>query len=105
MFLKFEDMKTNTHAAVTKIANFTNNSTSEDAIRRTVANSSVEKTREFWDSNQNRGITAKTLSVGSHVRKGIVGDWKTLFTVAQSQSYDVLIENDLRGSGLEMKHE
>ena len=36
---------------------------------------------------------------------GIVGDWKTQFTVAQNEAFDKLYSEKMEGSGLHMEFE
>ena len=39
------------------------------------------------------------------MRKGIVGDWKNHFTVAQNTHFDVVINKRLSGTGLQLDYE
>ncbi|XP_033121114.1 sulfotransferase 1C2A-like [Anneissia japonica] len=38
--------------------------------------------------------------ISPFLRKGVVGDWKNYFTVAQNQAFDKIYYEKLKGSGL-----
>ncbi|XP_071958022.1 sulfotransferase 1C4-like [Antedon mediterranea] len=99
LFLKFEDMKKDSLGSIRKIAAFTGRSTSTEVLQNIVTNSSPEKTKKTMVSDD---ADIQALSTGAFVRKGIIGDWKTHFTVAQSEQLDEVLQNDLKETDLEM---
>ncbi|XP_033108196.1 sulfotransferase family cytosolic 1B member 1-like [Anneissia japonica] len=103
LFLKYEDMKADHTEAVRKIATHLGYSTSEDVIRKTVENSTAERTKDALKLIPEPDLPA-ILGVGDFVRKGVVGDWKSHFTVAQNEAFDAAIKKDLDGTGLTMDY-
>ncbi|XP_033108635.1 sulfotransferase 1C4-like [Anneissia japonica] len=105
MFLKFEDIKKNTIENVRKVAVFTGLSTSDTVLQKTVKNSSTKHTRAVMDGENNGTDATKQTNVGAFVRKGVIGDWMTHFTVSQSREFDKTLNYYLKETGLEMVFE
>ncbi|XP_071481833.1 sulfotransferase 1A1-like [Diadema antillarum] len=109
MFLKFEDMKTKQRACVASIAKFINHPVSEDILDDVISKTSIDGIRKemarleetLEDGNQ----YGKAYGTVSYYRKGIIGDWKNCFTVAQSEQFDRELQERLHGSGLTFEFE
>lgn len=106
--LHFEDMKTNLTAVVERVAQFLNKELSKDTIDD-IAEKCSFKNLKAADATL-KGIPEKCFShltveeieqhkkhkMPSFFRKGEVGDWKNHFTVAESEQFDRLLEEELK---------
>jgi hypothetical protein len=90
MWLTYEGMISNHAGAVRQIASFLQLHVSEEAIQKTVANSTIASMR----SNKKANIGL------NHLRKGGVGGWRDTFTVAQSEWFDRVYARKMASSGL-----
>ncbi|XP_054836917.1 sulfotransferase 6B1-like [Eublepharis macularius] len=91
--MTFEDMKENLYEAVKQIAQFHEFSLPDETIR-TIADKATFQEMSS-KSSETHGSFAPVL-----FRKGAVGDWKTLFTEAQSKEMDAKFEECLAGTKL-----
>lgn len=86
LFLTYEEMKADTHDVVRRIGRFLGgvwgaNAQDADIVDKVVENSSLtsmKKNPEHWTFTKN----------DEFIRKGIVGDWTSMFTEAQSRRMD-----------------
>lgn len=96
LFLKYEDLIENLERELWKIAAFLRLPLSPDTLNRIVEKTAFQNMKSDAFSNYHevrefRGI----------FRKGVVGSWKEEFTVAQSERFDKIYEDRMRGSGLD----
>nr|XP_028580081.1 sulfotransferase 6B1-like isoform X2 [Podarcis muralis] len=96
MIITFEELKENLHEGVKRIAEFYELPLSDEMIK-SVAESSTFQAMSS-KSEETHGRFAPIL-----FRKGAVGDWKTLFTEAQSREMDAKFEECLAGTKLGAK--
>ncbi|XP_072018878.1 sulfotransferase 1A1-like [Amphiura filiformis] len=104
LFLKFEDMKRDLRGAVVQIADFLGQPLSDEAIDRIVAKSDVDSMKQRFNTTNDKSGKPK-VGAPSIIRKGIVGDWKNQFTVAQNEAFDTLYREKMEGSDLNMDFE
>ncbi|XP_071943776.1 sulfotransferase 1C2-like [Antedon mediterranea] len=106
LFLKYEDMKTDPKGAIIQVADFMGYKLSDDAINKIVEKSSF-KTMKSSDKTGPR-LAAQTglfdpkyyKDPSFFIRKGVTGDWKNHFTVAQNEDFDKICKAKLDGTGL-----
>ncbi|GMT11297.1 hypothetical protein PFISCL1PPCAC_2594, partial [Pristionchus fissidentatus] len=101
-FIKYEDMKRNLVNEVKALEDFIGVSLNEEQRKKVVAHCS-------FDSMKNNKMVNKedddlfNDKVSTFLRKGIVGDWKNHFTVAQNEQFDELYKEKMEGSGLDFE--
>lgn len=103
LFLKYEDLKKDLQGQVKIIAEFLGYQFSDEEVKEI-----AEKcTFQAMSSNSNTAIhkLAKFVNQGSHLRKGIVGDWKNHFSDEQLEQFQQLYESRMNGIGLDFEFE
>ncbi|MDJ0635781.1 MAG: sulfotransferase domain-containing protein [Xenococcaceae cyanobacterium MO_188.B29] len=99
LFLKYEDLKKDLKGGVKIIAEFLGYKLSKEE-----ANAVAEKcTFQAMKSNPNLEVNkfSKLSKKSSHLRKGVVGDWKNHFSDEQLAEFNKLYESRLKGTGLQ----
>ncbi|XP_069582283.1 amine sulfotransferase-like [Ranitomeya imitator] len=89
LFLTYEDMKKDLRCAVLKICKYVGINLDDEAVDIVVEKASFKNM--IQDPLSNYTFLSNELldkNKGSFLRKGIVGDWKTIMTVAQSEMFD-----------------
>lgn len=81
LFVTYEELKENTTLGLKKIAKFFDFSVTDQDIQTIIEKTSFKAMKE--KGSETHGMAAKSL-----FRKGIVGDWKSLFTEEQSKEMD-----------------
>ena len=100
LFMKYEDMKKDLPEAVRKVAEFMGVTLTPN-LTKTIANQA-----DFDYMKESVGVLEvmkKSRKPGGtdFFRKGIVGDWRSLFSEEQSARMDVIYDKKLAGTGLE----
>jgi len=96
LFLKYEDMKRDFDGQLDVIADFLNYPLTDLTRKLIREKTSFEHMKKDEFSNLH-----EIPELGSFFRKGQVGSWKDMFTVAQSEEFDRIYAERTRGSGLE----
>ncbi|XP_026505404.1 sulfotransferase 6B1-like [Terrapene carolina triunguis] len=96
MIITYEEMKENLPEGVKQIAEFLGFSLPEEKIQSIAENATFESMSN--KSQETHGLLAPML-----FRKGDVGDWKNLFTEAQSREMDAKFKECLAGTKLGAK--
>ncbi|XP_078571995.1 sulfotransferase 6B1-like [Branchiostoma floridae x Branchiostoma japonicum] len=98
LFLKYENMKQDLPKAVKTVAAFLQVKL-DDASIETIAHAcTFSSMKASLDNSRYRGRAV-------NARKGIVGDWKTMFTDEQSRLLDSKCKTKLEGTGLQFNFE
>ncbi|XP_037669816.1 sulfotransferase 1A1-like [Choloepus didactylus] len=104
LYLFYEDMKENPKREIWKILKFVGRSLPEETIDRIIQYTS------FKEMKENPMANYSTLSrdfmdheVSAFMRKGITGDWKSTFTVAQNERFDAYYAEKMARSSLKFR--
>ncbi|XP_055491769.1 amine sulfotransferase-like [Leucoraja erinacea] len=95
LFLSYEETKKDLRTTITKICDFLGRKLGEDKLDivveestfKAMSNNPMANYKDLENKNPN----------GSFLRKGIIGDWKTHFTVAQSEKFDKIFQEKMKG--------
>ncbi|XP_072020031.1 sulfotransferase 1E1-like [Amphiura filiformis] len=102
LFVKYEDMQKDLRSVVVQVCDFLQKPLSNAIIDQIVEHSS------FTNMKRNPMSNPDSLKINdpnvdgklSFMRKGKVGDWKNMLTVAQNEKFDELFRIKMAGSGL-----
>nr|ACO09587.1 Amine sulfotransferase [Osmerus mordax] len=102
LFFTYEEMKKDLKRTIVKVSTFLKKSFDEETLNMIVEKSSFSNMQ--LTPNANLDTVSPDLfdsSKGRMLRKGKVGDWKTMFTVAQSEKFDKIYKEKMKGLPLE----
>lgn len=98
LLITYEELLEDTRGTVVKICEFLGKELDDAVIDSVVENSSFEVMK--GNKMCNFSITHEALmdhSKGRFLRKGVSGDWKNHFTVAQSERFDTVYKERMKG--------
>ncbi|XP_060070424.1 sulfotransferase 1C2-like [Ylistrum balloti] len=106
--LRFEDLKKNLYQNILQIAEFLGVDHDETFLRNVERAVSFENLKEKHATIL--GETERYKSLGDNgrlpiYRKGIVGEWKNVFTVAQNETFDAVYREKMGDVGLNLEVE
>ncbi|XP_038066030.1 sulfotransferase 1E1-like [Patiria miniata] len=104
LLLRYEDMKRDLRGNVEKISRFLCKNLPAEKLDAITDYCTFANMKKNPMTNQDY-VFAQKDSPYLSMRKGIVGDWKTHFTVAQNEAMDALIKEKLHGTGLTFEYE
>uniref|UniRef100_H2Y837 Sulfotransferase n=1 Tax=Ciona savignyi TaxID=51511 RepID=H2Y837_CIOSA len=95
LLLCYEEMKLNPEKEIRKLSDFLGLSKTDEEIARVVDITSLASMKKQQEAGGNEVNAIRKKA--NLVRKGIIGDWKSHFTVAQSEAMDKLVEEKTKG--------
>lgn len=106
LFLHYEDMKENPKQEVKKITRFLEKNLNDEILDDIIYHTSFE----VMKNNPLVNYTHLSNIVMDHskspfMRKGITGDWKNYFTVAQNEKFDAIYKKEMCDSALQFRTE
>ncbi|NXG13456.1 ST1D1 Sulfotransferase, partial [Grallaria varia] len=106
LYLFYEDMKKNPRQEVKKILQFLGKEVAEETVERILHNTSFQAMKKNPAANYETMPTAlMDHSCSPFLRKGICGDWKNHFTVAQNERFDQHYQEHMAGTDLHFQME
>jgi hypothetical protein len=96
LFLKYEDLRRDPGGQLKRIAQYLEYPLDEEVLGSILERTSFDKMKEDRFSNMH-----EIMEFHSFFRKGQIGSWKDLFTVAQNDYFDRIYAERMAGSGLE----
>ncbi|XP_070541049.1 sulfotransferase 1 family member D1-like isoform X1 [Ptychodera flava] len=99
-FLKYEDMKRNPRAAVETLSSFLEKDLSEEETTKILEHCRFENMKKNPTVNMSLHTAVFDLRRGAFIRKGVVGDWESHFTVTENAAFQELYDKKMKGSGL-----
>ncbi|NXS05415.1 ST1D1 Sulfotransferase, partial [Oxylabes madagascariensis] len=106
LYLFYEDMKKDPRREVQKILQFLGKELAEETVERILHHTSFQEMKKNPAANYETMLpTLMDHSLSPFLRKGISGDWKNHFTVAQNECFDQHYQEHMAGSDLHFQME
>ncbi|KAJ8025547.1 Sulfotransferase family cytosolic 1B member 1 [Holothuria leucospilota] len=104
IFITFEEMKKDLRSVIRRLEAFLGLIITPEGLERILQHASLEgmkKTYAKIEKEHEFGSLITRIGNRPVLQRGLVGGWKEKFTVAQSELMDKMLEEKLKGTGLE----
>ena len=102
LFVKYEDMKIDLRGVVEQVADFVGYDLDPFVVDKIVEGSTFTSMKNNPATNlTSNSIFKRRVGCKEFIRKGVIGDWTTMFTVSQSKLLDEKYERLMKGTGLQ----
>ncbi|XP_075785417.1 sulfotransferase 1 family member D1-like isoform X3 [Pelodiscus sinensis] len=106
LYLFYEDMKEDPKREIQKVLQFLGKDLEEEVVNKILHHTSFQEMQKNPAANYKMVSNAHMdHSVSPFMRKGIAGDWKNHFTMAQNEAFDCDYEEKMKGSTLRFRME
>ncbi|XP_006896882.1 PREDICTED: sulfotransferase family cytosolic 1B member 1 [Elephantulus edwardii] len=106
LYIFYEDLKENPKQEIKKIIQFLGKTLNDEILQKIIHHTSFEVMKDNPMVNYTHlPCVLMDHSQSAFMRKGITGDWKNYFTVAQNEKFDAIYEKEMSGSGLLIRTE
>ncbi|XP_053460722.1 sulfotransferase 2A1-like isoform X2 [Nycticebus coucang] len=95
LMLSYEELKRDTEGTVEKICQFLGKKVEPEELSLILKNSSFQAMRENKMSNLSTLKPKYLVHQNPLMRKGVTGDWKNHFTVAQAEAFDKILQEKM----------
>ncbi|XP_053460732.1 sulfotransferase 2A1-like isoform X1 [Nycticebus coucang] len=95
LMLSYEELKWDTEGTVEKISQFLGKKVEPEELDLIIKNNSFEVMRKNKMSNLSMLNSQYLVHKNPLLRKGITGDWKNYFTVAQAEAFDKVFQEKM----------
>ncbi|XP_071511888.1 sulfotransferase 1B1-like [Diadema antillarum] len=108
LFIKYEDMKQDLRQSVVTIANFLGRPLTDEVLDKVVEHSSfsgMKKSYQKVEEQKDGQMLTKSLGKQPYMSKGIIGNWKSRFTVRENEEFDKVYEEQMADTDLTFEFE
>ncbi|XP_013910908.1 PREDICTED: sulfotransferase 1A1-like [Thamnophis sirtalis] len=106
LYLFYEDMKEDLEQEIRKIMEFLERPADENLIKKIAYHTSFKEMSQNPMANYtNVPISFMDHTISPFMRKGVAGDWKNQFTVAQNEHFDENYKMQMKGTRLQFRTE
>uniref|UniRef100_A0A8C4Y2W2 Sulfotransferase n=1 Tax=Gopherus evgoodei TaxID=1825980 RepID=A0A8C4Y2W2_9SAUR len=99
LYMFYEDMKKDPKREIEKVLQFLGKDLKEEVVNKILHHTSFQEMKKNRTANyEMMPAWAMDHSVSPFMRKGMSGDWKNYFTVAQNEIFDAHYKEQMKGS-------
>ncbi|XP_070538202.1 sulfotransferase 1 family member D1-like [Ptychodera flava] len=99
LFMRYEDLKKTPKESIKKIAKFLGKDLTDDQLNKAVRVTSFDYMKKANETVKGRDFYLRPTGVWQ--RKGVVGDWRNRFTVAQNEAFEKYYYGRMKELGID----